>query len=200
MRKGKWLLMVVAVLAGLAVATSAAYADGSKAKSETKTAGKVQVELITEDGPAVVGDNNVAVQLTDTATGQPIVRDSVRLELTMDNAGKPMQGHNHSMDMSSQRPIILNLKASPALPGRYDGKLNFTDPGAWNARVVLGPNPLQDAATFAVRVEKPSSGPNWLIIGGFLAVLAGGGGLVYVIKARSGEASVPRRATRTARS
>jgi hypothetical protein len=185
MLKRKWILLVVASVVGLMLASGIAYADGPKMRSEVKTAGKTQVEFLTPEGASLVGDNQVAVQLKDTATGQPIVRPSVRAELVMDGGGQAMQGMHHGADMSVQKPIVVELKADPQEPGKYTGTLNFTDPGSWNARIVAGPSALQDAVSFTVRVDKKTNGPNWLVIGGFLGLVVVGIALVFVLRSRA---------------
>ncbi len=164
--KVKWTLMVVASLASLLLATGVAYADEFKGESQTKTTGTVQVEFITEAEGTIVGESHIAVQLKDTATGQPIVRDSVQVELTMDEGDSSM---NHG-SMSNQKPVLANLKASAEAPGKYSGKVPFTDAGDWKATVLVDGNGARGPVSFGVHVV--SSGPNWLVIGGFIGVLA----------------------------
>lgn len=161
-----WVLLAAASLATLWLFGSTAYADEFKAKSETKTAGAVQVEFITQAEGTIVGESHIAVQLKESATGRPIVRDSVRVELTMDEEDKSMS----HVDMSKQVPVVADLKASHDVPGKYSGKVNFTDAGNWKARVFVDANGVQSPVTFGMRVE--GNGPNWLVIGGFVVILA----------------------------
>jgi hypothetical protein len=183
--KGSWMLTAVASLTGLLLAAGVAYADGPKGHTDTKSTGKTQVELITPDGASLVGENHVVVHLSDVATGQPVIRDAVRVELTMDASGGSMQGHNHMAGMAGQAPIVANLVPSQNAPGQYAGTVSFTDPGNWSARVIAGPSAAQDAVLFQVKVDKPSRGPNWLVIGGFLGIIVGIAALAFVAKNRA---------------
>jgi hypothetical protein len=179
--KRTWVLLGVASLTSLWLASGVAYAEDWQGKSDTKTSGNIQVEFITQADGSVVGDNNIAVQLKDTSTGQPIVRDSVTVQLLMD-AGDTAMTHG-GMGMSAQDPVAANLKAVQGTPGRYSGKVSFSNAGDWKARVAIDPRGIQAPLTFSVRVS--SAGPNWLIIGGFLAIIAAAVGIVLAMKRKS---------------
>lgn len=185
MRK-KWIVLAVASLTSLWLASGIAYAEEGKGKSEVMSAGNIQVEFVTPADGSVVGDNSVAVQLKDTSTGQPVVRDSVRVQLVMD-AGDTAMSHG-GMGMSAQDPITLDLKAVKEVPGSFAGKVNFRNTGDWKARVAVDPRGIQAPLTFSVRVG--SAGPNWLVIGGILAVIALViGGIVVAMKRKTPSAA-----------
>jgi len=182
----KWIVLAVASLTSLWLASGIAYAEEGKGKSEVMSAGNIQVEFVTPADGSVVGDNSVAVQLKDTSTGQPVVRDSVRVQLVMD-AGDTAMSHG-GMGMSAQDPITLDLKAVKEVPGSFAGKVNFRNTGDWKARVAVDPRGIQAPLTFSVRVG--SAGPNWLVIGGILAIIALViGGIVVAMKRKTPSAA-----------
>jgi hypothetical protein len=181
MMKEKWIALVATLLASLMLVSGIAYADESKGKSETKAAGPIQVEFITPPEGAVVGANQIALHLKDTATGQPVVRDSVRVQLSMD--GGDMSHMNHGA-VSNQSPLTADLLAARDEPGYYSGKVNFTDAGDWKANVVLDPRNPQGSASFGVHVINKSSGPNWLIIGLFVGIIGAVALVAFVMKSR----------------
>lgn len=182
----KLLLVVTAALAATWLATGVAFAEEWTGKSETKTVIGFQVELITPSAGVMVGENNLAVRLKDTATSQAVLRDSVRVDLSMDEADSSM---NHG-GMSSQKPVRVDLAAVKDVPGRYEGKVSLSDAGAWNVKVFTDPRGTQASASFKVSAE--SSGPNLMVIGAFaLLILSGIGGVVALVKRSSAPAPAP---------
>ncbi len=181
----KWALLAVASLASLWLASGMAYAEEGKGKAEAKTAGNIVAEFVTPPDGTVVGENQITLQLRDAATGRPIVPDSVRVEFTMDESDRSMQ---HG-DMSQQKPVAVKLAGSKDAPGKYTGKADLTSAGDWKARVIVDLDGVQRALTFGVRVS--GSGPNWLIVGGLLAIVVAaiGGVVVMRRKAASGAAA-----------
>lgn len=178
----RWTMLAVASLASLWLATGMAYAEEWKGKSETKKLGNLQVEFITQADGSRVGDNNFAVQLKDLSTGQPVLREPVRVELTMDENDKSMK---HG-DMSKEKPVVAELNAVKDAPGRYSGKANLSSAGDWKAEVFVDPAGGR-TVTFKVRVDSP--GPNWLVIGGFLALIAVAAGIVVAVKRKAPSAA-----------
>ncbi|MHB1134940.1 MAG: FixH family protein [Chloroflexota bacterium] len=176
----RWTLVLAAALASLWLLGGVALAAEVNGKSETKTAGTFQVELTTPAEGIKVGDAELAVLLRDRATGQAVVRESLRLELLMDAADTSM---NHG-DMSKQTPTAVELAADKANPGRYLGKASFTDSGDWLVRVFADTRSGQAPVAFKVGVT--GGGPNWLVIGGILAVIAAAvGGTVTMVRRKS---------------
>jgi hypothetical protein len=178
--------LVVLVSASLALVwltAGIAFAQESTGKGETKRNSSYTVELITPAEGLKVGENNLAVQLKDAA-GQPVVRDSVRVDLLMDEADTSM-GHGN---MAQQEPVVVQLMAVKGSPGRYGGTAELSDAGAWKARVFADERGVQAPLTFNVSVG--GSGPNWLLIGGLLAVITAAIGAVVVVKRRP-TAAVP---------
>ena len=107
--------MTVGVVS-LWMATSVAFAEEWARTSETKTAGNVQVELVTQD------------------------------------------------------PITVDLKAVKEVPGRFAGKVVFSNAGDWKAGVVVDPRALRPPVVFNIAVS--SAGPDWTVIGSVLLDLA----------------------------
>lgn len=173
---GKWLRLIGIGLLSMWLASGVAYAEEPKSRSEVRSIGNVQVELATPADGLKVGDNDIALQLRDTVTGQPVTRDSVRVDLLMD-AGDQSMMHG---DMSKQAPVVANLKASKDVPGRYSGKVNLSNAGRWQAKVSLD---AQTSTTFNVNVN--DGGPNWVIIGGGVGTFALGVIAVAVLKRRA---------------
>jgi hypothetical protein len=156
-----------------------AFAEEWKGKSESKRNSSYQVELITPAEGLRVGENNLAVQLKDIATGQAVVRDAVRVDLLMDESDTSM-GHG---DMAQQDPVAVQLMAVKDSPGRYSGKAEFSDAGAWKARVFADDRGIQAPVTFDISIG--AGGPNWLVIGGVLALVMFGIGAVVIAKRKS---------------
>jgi hypothetical protein len=156
-----------------------AFAEEWKGKSEVKRNSSHSVELIIPAEGLKVGENNLAVQLRDNATGQPVVRDAVRVDLLMDETDTSMK---HG-DMSQLEPVTLQLSAVTGSPGRYLGQADLSDEGTWKVRVFADDRGIQAPVTFTVSVA--GGGPNWLVIAGLLALVALAIGGVLVLKRRS---------------
>jgi hypothetical protein len=180
--KRKWVLLVVAGLLSLWLASGLAYAQETKGKTVVQTVGNVQVEFVAPESGLVSGDNQIAVQLKDTTTGKPVVQNSLRVEMSMDTGDRSM---NHG-DMSTQKPVLAELQASKDVAGRYTGKVNLNGAGKWNAKVYLD---AQRSTILGVSVAE--SGPNlFLIVGGAAAVIALGIAGVFVLKRKGAAPSV----------
>lgn len=175
----KLTILAVLALVGLWLETGVAFAEEWKGKSETKNAGSYMVELITPADGVKIGANNVAVQLKDSSTGQPVSRDSVSVDFLMDE-GDTSMGHG-GMNMSTQKPVAVDLKAVSGVAGRYEGKAQLTYSGDWKVRVYADPKGLQPPATFTVNVA--AAGPNFGVIGGIVvAIVAAVGGIVFMMR------------------
>lgn len=159
----KWVLLGVVGLLSLLPASGLAYAQGVGGKSAVATVGTLQVEVIAAEGGLVEGENTIAVQLTDSATGKPLVQDAVRVEMTMDTGDRSM---NHG-DMTTQKPVLAELAASKDVAGRYAGKVNLSGVGKWNAKVYVD---AQRSTILDVSVAA-ASGPNWLSIAAGVAAV-----------------------------
>ena len=84
------------------------------APEATDAAKDVEVDLLVDPSPPVVGDADVTVTLA-SASGQPLAGAEVRLEGNMNHAG--------------MKPSFADL--SEVEPGRYTGTLEFTMGGDW---------------------------------------------------------------------
>jgi hypothetical protein len=174
--KGKSALLLVAGVLSLWLASGFAYAQEAKGTTAVGTVAGVQVEFVAPQGGLVEGENAIAVQAKDTATGKPLVQDGVRVEMTMDTTDRSM---NHG-DMSTQKPVLAELKASQT-PGTYTGKVSLSGVGKWNAKVYLD---AQRSTIIGVSVA--AGGPNMLLIGGGAAtVLALAAAGVFVLKRKA---------------
>lgn len=173
----RWLLFLVLVLAGPAY-WGAALADEEMAdmKMEAKTAGNFQIELMTEPTPPKVGENLVTVHLKDKATGESVTQASIRLEAAMDESDQSMKMESH------EGPLRIDLTAGEK-PGDYSAKATFSDPGPWKIKLTVTAGDVEDAQTFDLEVVK--SGPNWVVIGGFLGAILLIIVAAAVVKARS---------------
>lgn len=177
--KRKWVLLVVAGLLSLWLASGLAYAQETKGKTVVQTVGNVQVEFVAPESGLVSGDNQIAVQLKDTATGKPVVQNSLRVEMSMDTTDKSMSGHG---DMATQKPVLAELTASKDVAGRYTGKVTLDGAGKWTAKVYLD---AQRSTILSLGVAA-GSGPNLLLIGGGIAaVLALAVAVVFLLKRKS---------------
>jgi hypothetical protein len=141
--------------------------------------------------------------------GRPVVREFARIDLAMDEGDKSM---NHG-SMSNQKPVVVELKAVASEQGRYEGKVSISDPGDWNLRVFTDSRGVGSPAAFKVRAEKSGpaaastgaspatqgSGPNWLVIGGFAAlIVAAIGVVVNAAKKSSAAPGTPKQETNQA--
>jgi len=112
------------------------------------------------------GPNEIMVRLRD-AQDKPV--ENVKITLTADmDRGASMAGH----DMEMRKPIVLEL--TPAHEqnkmGDYMGRIDFKDKGKWMIAVAFEAGGKSNQADFEVQVA--SAGPNWFMIGGFLALIA----------------------------
>lgn len=178
----KWTLTAIACLAGLLLATGIAYAEEWQGKAETKTAGGLRIELITPADGVKMGENNVAVRLSDAASGQPVVRESLRMDFLMDESDTSM---NHG-GMSSQKPVVVDLEPVKDAPGRYEGKADLAYSGDWRARVYADSRGLLAPVSFKVSVA--SGGPNLLVIGGIAALIVAATAAAVVARGRGANA------------
>lgn len=109
------------------------------------------------------GDNQFTITLRDK-NNKPISNAKVETTVQMDKAmGMGAQ------DMNKSKPMMSQLKESN-VKGQYIGSAKFTDKGKWNIKTSFTANGKMESTAFDVDVV--SAGPNWVIIGGFLGVIA----------------------------
>jgi hypothetical protein len=159
----RWLFFLALVLAGPACGQAALADEGmADMKMEAKTAGNFQIELMTEPTPPKAGENVLTVHLKDKASGESVTQASIRLEAAMDESDKSMKMESH------EGPQRIDLTAEET-PGDYSAKVTFSDPGPWKVKLTVTAGGVEDAQTFDLQVVK--SGPNWVVIGGFLGAI-----------------------------
>ena len=142
-------------------------------KGQVKEVNGYRIELAFMANPVVVGKNQIMVRLEDS-TMTPIDGAMIKTSAKMDESMKM-----DSSAMSNQKAIVLDLMKNPdaTKKGEYMADMQFPYDGKWivDASVQVGSATLP--ATFVVEVGK--SGPNMIIVGAFIALIA----LVMVIAA-----------------
>ena len=111
------------------------------------------------------GPNEIMVRLRD-AQDKPMENTKIILTVDMDR-GTSMAGH----DMEMRKPIVLELAPAHAQNkmGDYMGRIDFKDKGKWMIAATFDAGGKSNQVDFEVNVA--SAGPNWFIIGGFLALI-----------------------------
>lgn len=142
-------------------------------QGQVKEVNGYQIELAFMANPVVVGKNQIMIRLKDSAM-TPVDGAMVKTSAKMDESMKM-----DSSAMSNQKAIMLDLMKNPdaTKKGEYMADIQFPYDGKWivDASVQVGSATLP--ATFVVEVGK--SGPNMIIVGAFIALIA----LVMVIAA-----------------
>ncbi|HEY5535425.1 MAG TPA: FixH family protein [Ignavibacteria bacterium] len=114
------------------------------------------------------GSNEFTISLLDSS-GKPLDNPNLKLTAAMDTS-TDMGG------MKEDKPMMIDLKEG-SQKGVYTGMLDFNKSGQW---IITSTYNVQgQAKTMDLDVKVQSAGPNFLIIGGFLAVII----LVIVIAA-----------------
>lgn len=180
--RARSLVLLGAALASMWLAIGPAYAQEAKGQGATATIGGVQLEIIPPNGGMAEGENAISVQVSDSATGKPVVQSGLRVEMTMDAGDRSM---NHG-DMSNQKPVVAELQPNKEVPGRYDGKVSLSGAGRWNAKIYL-----DSQRSTIVAVSVAPGGPIWLVVaGGAVVVFAlAGVGVVLLRRGRAAPAS-----------
>lgn len=123
------------------------------------------------------GKNEFTISLLDK-NGQPLTNANLKVTADMDRS-TDMAGDG----MEKDEPMMLDLKEG-SHEGEYIGIADFKTKGKWIVTATLDLQGQEKTIEFDVNVE--SSGPNFLIIGGFSAVIV----LIIVIAAVSKKRSI----------
>jgi len=128
----KTLLLTMALLL---VTAGAVYAGGLEVQ---KKAGDYNIQVRFDKHPAVVGDNNMEIEIRD-ASGKVVSDAKVKVE--------------YSMPAMPGMPA-MNYKTDAALSGQaYAAKINLSMPGAWNVAVKIAKNGKTSALKFNVDAQ-----------------------------------------------
>jgi hypothetical protein len=147
--------------------STAAFADGmgnmDMGKGTEKSMNGINAELtFNKDNKAKTGKNDVMVTLHDN-NNKEIDNATVNISAEMDK-----NSNMGGMNMDGSKPIEATLKDSGN--GQYMGEINFTDKGTWTVTATTMVNGEKKDIKFDVDVV--SSGPNWVVIGGFIGIVA----------------------------
>ena len=158
--------VVLSLILTLGLST-AAFADGmgnmDMAKGTEKSANGIKAELtFNKDNKVKTGKNDVMITLHDN-NDKEIEKATVNISAEMDKSSD-MGG----MNMDKSKPIEVTLENSEK--GQYMGNINFTDKGKWIITATATLNGEKKDIKFDVDVA--SGGPNWVVIGGFMGIVA----------------------------
>ncbi|AGF57520.1 hypothetical protein B0P06_004177 [Clostridium saccharoperbutylacetonicum] len=147
--------------------STAAFADGmgnmDMGKGTEKSASGIKAELtFNKDNKVKTGKNDVMVTLHDD-NNKEVENAEVKLSAEMDK-NSDMGG----MNMDKSKPIEAALESSGS--GQYMGNIEFTDKGKWVVTANVTVNGEKKDIKFDVDVV--SAGPNWVVIGGFVGIVA----------------------------
>lgn len=145
--------------------STTAFADGNMdmGKGTEKSSNGISAELtFNKDNKAKTGKNDVMVTLHDS-NDKEIENAQVKISAEMDK-NSDMGG----MNMDKSKPIEAALESNGK--NQYMGNVNFTDKGKWMVTAEVMVNGEKKDIKFDVDVV--SSGPNWIIIGGFVGIVA----------------------------
>lgn len=128
--------MTLLLVAGIAYAKD----SGMKAK-----AGDFTVEGKFETSPPVTGDNNLTIQIKDTANKE-ITDAKVTVEYFMT---QKVSATTKSVEM----PFMKSTAETKPQDARYKAKLNFSMPGPWQIAVKITRDGKASTAKFHVNVK-----------------------------------------------
>jgi hypothetical protein len=152
--------LLLGLLFTLILSTTALADSGGGTKIEKNVDG-IKVDLILSGDTVKTGDNELTIKLYDEK-GQPL--ENANVKVTAEMPGNSMD----DMKMNNSKPEAINFKAGHE-KGEYTGNINFSDKGNWTIKTDFTAESHEKMADFDVKVV--GSGPNWLIIGGFLGVV-----------------------------
>ena len=148
-------LMVLLSFPQVAMATG----GGATAVEMNKDVDGIRVVLVLPKGHAVTGINELEIRLHD-AKDTPIEGATVKVTSQMEPSG---------MAMEKLAPKTVRLDTGTE-KGEYVGKVDLTDAGKWILMTSFEVSGLEKEVNFDVEVEGTSR--NWLVLGGFVGVLA----------------------------
>ena len=120
----------------------------------------MNIELRFAGEKAAMSDKTFKLLLMD-ANDQPI--SGAQVQVTFDMVRNGMN------DMSMHDPEVVTLTPG-SNAGEYTGDINLYNHGAWTATVEYTSNGKPQSTQLDFDVE--NSGPNWIVIGGFIGAVA----------------------------
>lgn len=145
--------------------STAAFADGMDMGgnvTEKKIDG-INVELSFQDEKVKTGKNEIMLNLHDSNDKEIEISNVAITAKMADDSEMEMD-----MNMDESKPIEVNLESSEE--GQYMGEIDFTDKGKWVVTANFVVDGKEKSLDFDVEVA--DGGPNWIVIGGFLGIVA----------------------------
>lgn len=154
---------ILSIILTLGLST-AAFADGmDMGKGTEKSVNGINAELtFNKDNKVKTGKNDVMLTLHD-ANDKEIENADVNISAEMDK-----ESDMGGMDMDKSKPTEVALEGSGQ--GEYMGNIDFSDKGKWVVTANVMVNGEKKDIKFDVDVI--SAGPNWVVIGGFIGIVA----------------------------
>lgn len=140
--------------------TTAAPAAEMASESTQQDTVNMNIELRFAGEKAAMSDKTFMLILMD-ANDQPI--SGAQVQVTFDMVRNGMN------DMSMHDPEVVTLTPG-SNAGEYTGDINLYNHGAWTATVEYTSNGKPQSTQLDFDVE--NSGPNWIVIGGFIGAVA----------------------------
>jgi len=140
--------------------TTAAPKDTAGSETTQQDTSAMKAELRFAGEKAAMSDKSFTLILMD-ANDQPIIGAQVKVTFDM--------VRNGMNDMSMHDPEVITLTPG-STPGEYTGDINLYNHGAWTAMVEYTDNGKTQNTQLNFDVE--NSGPNWIVIGGFIGAVA----------------------------
>jgi hypothetical protein len=145
--------------------STAAFADGMDMGgnvTEKKIDG-INVELSFQDEKVKTGKNEIMLNLHDSNDKEIEISNVAITAKMADDSEMEMD-----MNMDESKPIEVNLESSEE--GQYMGEIDFTDKGKWVVTANFVVDGKEKSLDFDVEVA--DGGPNWVVIGGFVGIVA----------------------------
>lgn len=148
------------------MASDQSKADTMASSSQTESMAPTQnsndgtdISITFENSPVKAGDNNFKI-IAEDANKKPVTGAQVKVTFDMDRS---------KMDtMGMKDPIVVTLKEDKL--GEYSGTVKLENAGQWMAKAELNASGKNSNKDFNFTVE--SAGPNMIVIGGFVGVVA----------------------------
>ncbi|NMM63327.1 FixH family protein [Clostridium sp. P21] len=159
--KNKLIKKLSIVSALVLTLSTSVLADGTGKMIEQTVDGIKSTLMLTGD-KAKTGENQLTLKLSDDKNN-PINNADVKVSVEMD------KGSMGDMSMDASKPETIQFKKGHE-DGEYVGTVKFSDKGEWKVKTSFMTGSVEKMADFNVDVV--SSGPNFLVVGGFLVVTA----------------------------
>lgn len=164
-------LATILATAMLSVALLPLPAFAFSAKTGTTDQFKLELKSVPEK-LAVNQDTTYELKILDKNNNEPVKSANLKLSATMDQAG----GHNMpGMESQSSGSQIESDFTSTGKAGQFQSKIAFNMEGDWQLRVTGTADGKPVDFGLNDSVVQPTTKPNWVVIGGFLALIVGTG-------------------------